>query len=153
MKIDAGINYLYANQRAQSPAAVRSPASFSAMLTTATAGASKSDATGVQQADVTNMTRQEMRNWTNDQIRNGQMSLDDSRPFMAMTMKIPVNGDTSGELPAANDGERFDFTQKVRAGIEGALSRNDKVTLKMLESAMAIMQQYQGQKIGIDTCA
>ena len=46
---------------------------------------------------------------------------------MAMTMKIPVGGGT-GEVPAANDGERFDFTQKVRAGIEGAVSRNDEVT-------------------------
>ena len=142
MKIDTGTN---ASQRAPSPtaAARNNSVSFSAVLTAATESASRPDATGVKQADFTNMTRQEMRDWTNDRICSGQMSLDDSQPFMAMTMKIPVNGSTGGELPAANDGERFDFTQKVRAGIEGALSRNDEVTRKMLESAMTVMKQYQ----------
>lgn len=143
MKIDAGTSYLHASQRAQSPAAPGNATSFADVLATATAGPSGSGAAGVKQVDISNMTRQEMRDWSNDQIRSGKMSLDDSRPFMAMTMKIPVSGGT-GELPAANDGERLDFTQKVRAGIEGAVSRNDEVTRQMLQSAMAIMQRYQG---------
>ncbi|MEO7383333.1 MAG: hypothetical protein ABIU18_00200 [Novosphingobium sp.] len=146
MKIDAGTSYLHASQRAQSPAAACNDAtSFADVLATATAtaGTSGSGAPGVKQVDFTNMTRQEMRDWSNGQIRSGKISLDDSRPFMAMTMKIPVSGGT-GEVPAANDGERFDFTQKVRAGIEGAVSRNDDVTRQMLQSAMAIMQRYQG---------
>lgn len=152
MRIDTGSSYLYANSRTQSPAAARnSPASFSAVLTTAMAGTSTPAASGVKQADFTNMTRQEMRDWTKEQVHSGKMSLDESFPFMAMTMKIPVDG--GGEVPAANDGERFDFTQKARAGIDAALSRNDDVTRKMLESAMAIMQQVQGQAIGIDTRA
>jgi hypothetical protein len=100
--------------------------------------------------DFTSMTRQEMRDWVNGQIRSGEMSLDDSRPFMAMTMKIPVSGG-GGELPAADDSDRIDFTQRVRSGIEGALSRNDQTTLKMLKSAMQIMSQTQA--IGINTRA
>jgi hypothetical protein len=144
MKIDAGTSYLQASQRAQSPATARNDqTSFADVLATATAGPSGSGAPGVKPVDFTNMTRQQMRDWSNDQIRSGKMSLDESRPFMAMTMKIPVNGG-SGEVPAASDGERFDFTQKVRAGIEGAVSRNDDVTRQMLQSAMAIMQRYQG---------
>ena len=36
---------------------------------------------------------------------------------------------------------KHDITiQKTRDGIQGALSRNDETTLKMLESAMSIMQ-------------
>jgi hypothetical protein len=105
---------------------------------------------GVKHVDFTSMTRQEMRDWVNAQIRSGEMSLDDSRPFMAMTMKIPVNGGSGGELPAQSDGTRHDFTQRARDGIQGALSRNDETTLKMLESAMSIMQRQQGQAIGID---
>ncbi len=144
MKIDAGTSYLQASQRAQSPATARNDqTSFADVLATATAGQSGSGTSGVKPVDFTNMTRQQMRDWSNDQIRSGKMSLDESRPFMAMTMKIPVNGG-SGEVPAASDGERFDFTRKVRAGIEGAVSRNDDVTRQMLQSAMAIMQRYQG---------
>lgn len=153
MKIDTATRHLYASQSAQSgTAASTSAASFSEALSTATAATSKSDAPGTKQADFTSMTRQELQDWSNAQIRSGKMSLDDGRPFMAMSMKIPVSGGT-GELQASNDGERLDFTQKVRAGIEGALSRNDDETRKMLQSAMKIMQQYQGETIGVDTSA
>ena len=155
MKIDTATSQLYASQSAQlSTAGRNNAASFTAALSTATTGTSStSDAQGTKQADFTSMTRQEMQEWSNDQIRSGKMSLDDGMPFMAMVMKIPVSGGTGGQLQATNDGERIDFTQKVRAGIEGALSRNDKVTLKMLESAMKTMQQHQGETIGVDTHA
>ena len=129
-----------------STAASSNAAAFSAALSTATA---ESDAPGTKQADFTSMTRQEMQDWSNEQIRSGNMSLDEGFSFMAMTMKIPVSGD----VQAADDGERVDFTQKARAGIEGALSRNDDATRKMLESAIKIMQQYQGETIGVDTRA
>ena len=147
MRIDLGTSYLYASQRPQATAADRSAAtSFSAALT-----ATQADST--KQTDFTSMTRQEMRDWVNTQIRSGEMSLDDSRPFMAMSMKIPVGGGLGGELAAESDGTRYDFTQKVRDGIQGALSRNDETTLKMLESAMQIIQRYQGQTIGVDVRA
>jgi hypothetical protein len=154
MKIDTATIHLNASQRGPVSSAARNNLeSFSAALSTATAGTSKSDAQVTKQTDFTSMTRQEMQEWSNAQIRSGKMSLDDGRPFMAMSMKIPVSGVIGGKLQAANDGERFDFTQKVRAGIEGALSRNDDATRKMLESALKIMQQYQGGTIGVDTRA
>ena len=132
-----------------STAASSNAAAFSAALSTATATTSESDAAGTKQADFTSMTRQEMQEWSNEQIRSGNMSLDEGFSFMAMTMKIPV----SGEPQATDDGERVDFTQKARAGIEGALSRNDDATRKMLESAIKIMQQHQGETISVDTRA
>jgi hypothetical protein len=154
MKIDTAISKLYASQSAQLSTAARNrSASFADALSTASAAASRSDAQGTKQADFTSMTRQEMQEWSNDQIRSGKMSLDEGRPFMAMSMKIPVSGGTGGELQLTSDGERIDFTQKVRAGIEGALSRNDDVTRKTLESALKMMQQHQGETIGVDTRA
>ncbi|TCW78849.1 hypothetical protein C5O80_31750 [Burkholderia sp. SRS-46] len=144
MKINAGTNYLVASQRSRVTSADRSAAT----VFDATRTATQSD--NIKQADFTSMTRQEIRDWVNAQIRNGEMSLDDSRPFMAMSMKTPVEGGPSGELPAVSDDTRYDFTQKVRDGIQGALLRNDKTTLRMLESATQIMQRYQGQTIGID---
>lgn len=154
MRIDTATNQLYASQSAQSSNVARkNSASFSAAPSTAAVGTSKPDAQGTKQVDFTSMTRLEMQEWSNEQIRSGKMSLDEGRPFMAMLMKIPVNGGTGAALRPTNDGERIDFTQKVRAGIEGALSRNDDVTRKMLESAMKLMQQHQGDTIGVDTHA
>lgn len=99
------------------------------------------------------MTRQDMRDWVNTQIRSGEMSLDDSRPFMAMTMKIPVNSGLGGEVALGGDDTRYDFMQKARDGIQGALSRNDETTLKMLKSAMSIMQGHKDQAVGVNTRA
>ena len=154
MKIDTATSQLYARQTAQSSAATRNDAaSFSAALNTAMAGTSRPDPQGARQVDFTSMTRREMQAWSNDQIRSGKMSLDDGRPFMAMTMHIPVSGGTDGALRAASDGERIDFTQAVRAGIAGAVARNDDVTRRMLESAMKMMQLHQGETVGVDTRA
>jgi hypothetical protein len=154
MKIDTSTSRLYASQSAQlSTASDDTSASFSAALSTATAGASTSDAQDAEQTDFTSMTRQEMQDWSNEQIRSGNMSLDEGLPFMAMTMKIPVGGGTAGELQAFDDGERVDFTEKVRAGIEGAMSRHDEVTRGMLEKAMETMQQYQDETSGTNSSA
>lgn len=145
MRIDAGATYPSANPRAQSPNLGRSAdASFSAVLATTASSATKTTVSGSTPTDFSSMTRQDLRDWTNGQIRSGAMSLDDSRAFMAMSMKIPVGAGLGGELPAASDSTRHDFTQKARAGIEGAASRHDAATLKMLQSAMSIMHSQTG---------
>lgn len=94
---------------------------------------------------------QQLLAWANEKIQSGDISLDDSRAFMAMTIKIPVNGGSAAAFQAVHSTDRVDFMQKVRDGINGALERNDKETLKMLGAALAIMQQYQGQTISIDS--
>jgi len=71
------------------------------------------------------MTRKEMFDWMNDQIRSGKMSLDESSPFLGMTMKISVA--TGQPVDMATDTTRINFVEKARLGIEGARSNNDPV--------------------------
>lgn len=124
-------------------------ASFAASLAAKAQETSNSAADSrVKQVDFTNMTRQEMRDWTNNQIRSGQMSLDESMPFMAMTMKLPVGG--GAEIPAETDNERIDFMQRARQGLEGAQSRRDARAAERLEIALSIMLKNQGQTIGVN---
>ena len=123
---------MYASQRLQDRMGDRLAVPFSAAMASA-------QADGGKQTDFSSMTRQEMRDWVNDQIRSGNMTLDDSTPFVTMTMKMPVGG--FAEVDAATDGERIDFTQRARSGIEDARSRNDDVTAKLLESVLQIMQR------------
>lgn len=150
MRIDAGTPALFASQRPQPTAAERPAApSFSAAL-------AASQADGTRQTDFTRMTRQEMRDWVNAQLRSGEMSFDESTPFVAMTMRIPVDSGAAGmgnELSAESDSTRYDFTQKIRDGIEGALSRKDFMGLKMLESALQIVQRNQGRPWSVDARA
>lgn len=144
MKIDAANSYLYSSAagQMQNAAAV---APINAVANNSVA------ADQAKQADFSDMTGQQLLAWANDKIKSGEISLDDSRAFMAMTIKIPVNGASAGALQAIHSNERVDFMQKVRDGINGALERNDKETLKMLDTALSVMQQYQGQTIGVDT--
>ena len=108
------------------------------------------DAT-VKQADFTSMTRQEMFDWMNNQIRSGKMSLDESSPFLGMTMKISVA--TGQPVDMATDTTRINFVEKARLGIEGALSRNDPDLAKRLQAAIDIMKKEQGQTIRINAQA
>lgn len=144
MRVDAGTTYLYASPRIQAAAGGSAATSFAMAV-----DAAKAD--NIKQANFSGMTRQEMRDWVDRQIRSGEMSLEDSFPFMAMTMKIPVAG--GNEVPAESDGARYDFMQRAREGIEGARARNDQATLKQLQSALSAMQQNQGRTIGVDVRA
>jgi hypothetical protein len=81
--------------------------------------------------DFTNMTRWELWDWMNSQISSGKMTVEESSPFLAMTLV--------GENKP--DDTRFDFMQLACWGIDYAITRNDKVTLKMLEFAVQIMQE------------
>lgn len=119
---------------------------FSSTLETATG-----KAPAVDQADFTRMTRQEMFNWMNAEIRSGRMSLDESSPFVGMTMKISVA--TGQPVDMATDATRINFIDKARAGIEGALSRKDQGLAERLQMAIDVMKQHQGQTIALNAQA
>jgi len=97
------------------------------------------------------MTRKEMFDWMNDQIRSGKMSLDESSPFLGMTMKISVA--TGQPVDMATDTTRINFVEKARLGIEGARSNNDPDLAKRLQAAIEVMHRQQGQALGVDTRA
>ena len=145
MRVDAAASYIRALEptRSSTPTSALSPATGSP--------AAAADGGDIKQADFSSMTRQDLRNWVNEQIRSGQMSLDDSRPFMAMTMKVPVGG--GGEVPAATDTEQINFVERARDGLLAARSRGDTMSVSMLETALNLMARAQGQAIGIDTHA
>lgn len=135
MQINTQANYLYTSQRAQtSTVANTGSASFASVLASAAA-----ETATVKQADFTSMTRQEMFDWANDQIRSGKMSLDESTPFLGMTMKISV---ASGQpVDMATDTTRTNFIEKARLGVEDAVSRNDPDLAKRLRVAIEIMSR------------
>ncbi len=148
MKISTNTNHLYASQRTQTSTTTRTKmTSSSSELTAATA-----DTFAVKQADFTSMTRQEMFDWMNGEIRSGKMSLDESSPFLGMTIKIPV---AAGQQPIdmATDTTRINFIEKARSGIEGALSRNDQDLADRLKMTIELMHKGQGNRIGVNETA
>ena len=138
MKVNTESDHFYTTQRAQtSTATSTNPTSFSSALSAANA-----ESTTAKQADFTSMTRKEMFDWMNDQIRSGKMSLDESSPFLGMTMKISVA--TGQPVDMSTDATRINFIEKARLGIEGARSNNDPDLAKRLQAAIEVMLRQQG---------
>ena len=147
MKVNTESNHFYTTQRAQTYTATSTNStSFSSALSAANA-----ESTTTKKADFTNMTRKEMFDWMNDQIRSGKMSLDESSPFLEMTMKISVA--TGQPVDMVRDTTRINFVEKARLGIEGARSNNDPDLAKRLQAAIEVMRKQQGLALGVDTRA
>ena len=147
MKINTDSHPTFTTQRVQAATATDTqPTSFSSALAAAT-----TEAPSVKQEDFTSMTRKDLFDWMNGQIRSGNMSLDESSAFLGMTMKVSVA--TGQPVDMATDTTRINFMEKARAGIEGALSRNDPDLAKRLQLALTNMQKHLGPTSGSDTWA
>lgn len=137
MKVNTESNHFYTTQRGPTQTVATNPAAFKSALSAATAEASTP-----KQSDFTSMTRKEMFDWMNEQIRSGKMSLDESSPFLGMTMKVSVA--TGQPVDMATDTTRINFVEKARLGIEGARSNNDPDLAKRLQAAIDVMLKQQG---------
>ncbi len=97
--------------------------------------------------DFSNMSRSDLSEWMNAEIKNGQMSLDASFPFLAMTLKVPV----SGEAMSLDKTERMNFIEAAREGLAAAHNNSDISTRRMLEQALETMQQQGTRRIVEDS--
>ncbi|WP_298722412.1 hypothetical protein [uncultured Oceanisphaera sp.] len=156
MKIDTVTSHQYSSQRTGPKNSIESSndsASFASILNTKVAQSASTDSSKSKdsnQADFTSMTRQEMFDWMNDQIQTGKMSLDESSPFLGMTMKISVA--TGQPVDMATDTTRANYVEKARSGIEWA-NNHDPDLAKRLQNAIDIMYRNQGREFGINARA
>jgi hypothetical protein len=94
-----------------------------------------------EKLDFKNMTRQQLRDWANSEFFAGRMTLEESGMFMGLTIKLPVAGEPEDDCP--NDPTRFNFMERTRAGIEGALWRHDRDGAERLRTALDQMKAAQ----------
>lgn len=113
-----------------------------------TTAASASSDTGIRTADFTHMTRKGLADWMNAQIKSGQMSLDDSSGLLGMTMAVPV--DAPGGRLTLDDHERVDFLALAQDGMAWARQHGETAQGRMLQKAMDIMTQHQGEATRVD---
>jgi len=131
-----------------SQAGARSGAATSPSTATVASDSPTSSDTGIQRADFTHMTRQGLFDWMNAQIKSGQMSLDDSSGLLGMTLKMPADG--AGSPSTLDDRERVDFMARARDGMAWARQHGEQSQLQVLQKAMAVMQQHQGDPVHLD---
>ena len=85
----------------------------------------------------TDLTRWELRDWVNTEIKLGYMTVEESMPFMAMTVKI--SAETGQPVDIETDKERCDFIAMAQGGVEGALERGDLAVADRLRAALKMM--------------
>jgi len=130
----------YASQRQSTSSAVDSG--------NALAGGSRAPNTNENAVDFSNMTANELRSWANNQFKSGKITVDECMAFGAMTMSIPVSGNSMQNEIDLNT--KTNFVEKLNMGIEGAASRNDHKGAQQLQSILDVMRRSQR---GIDYIA
>lgn len=145
MQITSATNSVFTSY--SSKATTGSPA----VVTPAANGTAATSSSGIETVDFTHMTRQQLFDWMNTQIKSGKMTLDQSTPFLGMTMKVSVA--TGQPADMSTDTTVYNFIDRAQQGLEGARSRHDDSTAKALEQAIAIMQRERGAVTKVDLTA
>ncbi|WP_322995095.1 hypothetical protein [Castellaniella sp.] len=125
----------YMPQRTNPTQGVHAEGAFKNVLNRAETAQTNSHAAQTKPADLTNMTPMQMREWLNDQIRTGKMTLDESTPFVGMTIGAEVNNSP------------VNYLLKIQGGIEAAAWRGDPKEKAMWAMALDIAERYQHQSI------
>ncbi|MFN7091770.1 MAG: hypothetical protein ACK4P4_14555 [Allorhizobium sp.] len=135
MKVDTATNTLFSGSRNLSGTRAETQ-EFRAMLSATTADTSEVTSSNAEEEapDFTSMTRQELFDWMNGELRSGEMSFDESSPFLGMTLKISAL--TGEPVDMATDATRIDFTKKARQGIDFFQSHFDYAAADALRAAL-----------------
>lgn len=147
MRIDTSAATLTAARR--TAPAPRSASAAPAEPGTSASGSTAGGATSAGEVDFTRMTRQGLLDWMNTRIRSGELSLDDSSGLLGMTLKMPVAGGGA----AIDDREPVDFVQKAQDGLRWARDQHQDAQARVLENALAVMRQHQGESLRVDLVA
>ena len=83
------------------------------------------------------LTRWELRDWVNSEIHLGYMTVEESKPFVAMTVKI--SDETGLPVDIETDKKRYDFIAMAQGGLEGALSRGDEDAAERMRATLKMM--------------
>ncbi len=106
-----------------------------------------SEASPGRKLDFTSMTRKELIDWVNGEIKGGRMTLDESTPFVGMTIKISAY--TKQSVDIDTDTTRYNFTDIAAKGADGARWFGNEKLAQALEWTVDAMRRAQGGKAGI----
>lgn len=94
--------------------------------------------------DFRNMSRDDLKEWINEQIRAGNMTLEESTPFMLMTLNL--NAQT---LEPTNSSEPVNFMEMAKNVAEFHRSIGNNDSADALDRALEIMRKEQRGPVSI----
>ncbi|MEC6744510.1 hypothetical protein KH389_01465 [Pseudomonas qingdaonensis] len=150
MKIESGANYLSAAQRAQATA-TKSDTSFQDLLAQETKKLS-SPAANIKSKetdtyDFTHMSPSQLYDTVGGLIRSGKLNVDETSSLVgimgASSPLSKVNYDGTANYTDAP----VNVLAYLRAGVETAISRNEKSTAEGMQKAFDALSRLQGQTV------
>jgi len=103
--------------------------------------------------DFTSMSRSVLRDTVNSLIKSGKLSLDDTTGLVGI-MGPAVTTTVDGSAPPAGyESQSINAFAELKAGIEGARSRNDLQNEAVLMRTLSALQRLQGMVVGLDVKA
>ena len=88
--------------------------------------------------DFRNMSRDDLKTWINEELKAGNMTFDESMPFMLMTLNLDAE-----TLASVNGSEPVNFMDMAKNVAEFHRSIGNKESAEGLERALEIMQKEQ----------
>ncbi len=94
--------------------------------------------------DFRNMSRDDLKEWINEQLQAGTMTLDESRPFMLMTLNLDAQ-----TLEPTNGSEPVNFMEMAKNVAEFHRSIGNNDSADALDRALDIMSNEQRGPLSI----
>lgn len=98
--------------------------------------------------DFTGMTRSQLNDWLSKAKAAGKVSSEQEAAFKVLTYSSKTGSSDSSET---QDNEQLNFTEKAKQGLESAVKRRDRSAITFWANNLAVMKNFQGEKLATTT--
>lgn len=98
--------------------------------------------------DFTQMNRSQLNDWVSKAKAAGKLSSEQESAFKVLTYSSKTGSSASTE---AQDNEQLNFTEKAKEGLQSAVKRRDKSAISFWANTLAVMKNFQGEKLATTT--
>jgi hypothetical protein len=98
--------------------------------------------------DFTQMSRSQLNDWLSKAKAAGKVSSEQETAFKVLTYSAKTGSSTSTET---QDNEQLNFTEKAKQGLQSAVKRRDRSAITFWANTLAVMQNFQGEKLATTT--
>lgn len=98
--------------------------------------------------DFTQMSRSQLNDWLSKAKAAGKVSSEQETAFKVLTYSAKTGSSASTET---QDNEQLNFTEKAKQGLQSAVKRRDRSAITFWANTLAVMQNFQGEKLATTT--
>ena len=94
------------------------------------------------------MSRSQLNDWLSKAKAAGNISSEQESAFKVLTYSAKTGSSASTDT---KDDEQLNFTEKAKEGLQSAVKRRDKSAISFWANTLAVMKNFQGEKLATTT--